>query len=1187
MQTTRLLQRISSVIVAAAITIACGSSFANTALVDTESAARSYASERAPSLPLYFEENRGQTDPSVRYVNRSGGSTTFFRDTDIVTRIGTSDPTSGEAAVVQMQFVDASDGVMLLGSENLEGKSAYFRGKDPDGWVTGVEHFAKVAYDDIYPGIDVVFHGHEGALRYDFHVAPQADPSQIRLGFQGVEHLEIGDDGNLILKTRTGDVVHRAPVIYQDIDGERVFVRGTFDIENEDQVLFALADYDDKYALVIDPVISYSTYLGGSGNDSGRAVRVNPTDQTIVVTGQTDSLDFPLAFALQSTHGSGGGVNPSGWTPNPNSTDATFLWDQAFGRTDDYSVKITASSRSVPLANPGWLTTNPIFIDMSQTHTASYWAYSSDGGIAHIPAIQFFDGSNTFLGTIGATGPSNPALTQAPNTWVQRSFTFTPSSFPAFATAAYVRMVVVQEIENTLPTQTSVFFDDVDLREMGGAFNLIANPSFSQATTTDVFVSKLSADGSALIFSTYLGGSDSEIPQNLELDSIGDIIVVGRTSSADFPTASAAQPLYAGPGEDGFISKLAYDGSSLIYSTFVGGNDDVSFPLEEVRGVIVDSADNAVIIGNTAAADFFTTPGTISACVAADLVKPSDIFVRKYSPAGAILLSSCFGGSTRDAGRNIAFDSSGNLFTTGWTESSDFPTTTTAVQTVFAGAPTTAQVTDGWVARLDPDATSILASTYLGGFGMEFIEGLGVDSSDNVVVSGASNAADYPTTPGAFQTTYGGSANPPFGNGDGVVSKLSPDLSSFVFSTYLGGSGDDFAWGLKQDIEDRVYLTGFTQSTDFPTVDPIQTSLGGTQDSFVTQMSALGDSLDFSSYLGGSDSDSSSNGITVLNPGNVFVTGSTSSTDYPVVDPLQAALAGQSDAYLTRISTPVTVPVDDCTISAGGCNPTGIQEITLPPTFVLPPTAEITQTAVAQEDTRIDQFGRCDGVTELPLFNGDLVIPGFLCGGLDGFVVLVTETSGVDIREGVVENVGFPEVFSPDALICENPIVGDRLQQDVMAWQTTDKSEIIELRAIENSYDCGSTRSRTRRLSFFIIGMSIDFGLGPNPTEEAVTAGFANLLVNKSDAMVTAVNNARPALNFWEYAVLKLTARGIRWSFERDRFWLASLKLRLFQALVNSVSFDTSIPFNHEGNLISRSSNMQFTVDVKVIPFAY
>ena len=1185
MTITRLSQRILSAFCAAAITIACGSSLANTAPADNDTAAPSYANERAPSLPLYFEENIGQTDPSVRFVNRSGRSTTFLRGGDIVTRLGATDPKNGGGAVVQMQFVGANDGVKLQGSEGLEGKSAYFRGKDPDSWITGVEHYARVSYDDISPGIDVVFHGHEGALRYDFHVAPQVDPDQIRLGFEGIEGLEIAEDGNLVLKTISGDVVHKAPVVYQDIDEERVFVRGEFRIENESQVLFALADYDDKYALVIDPVISYSTYLGGSGNDSGRSVRVDPRDQTIVVTGQTDSLNFPRVLALQSTHGSsGGGTIPYGWVPNPNGTDATYLWDQTFGRTDTHSVKITASTRPASTLNNPGLRTAPgqsaIFIDVSKTYTTSVWVYSSDGGIGHIPAVQFFDGFNSPIGTIGATVPSG--FTQPANTWVQRSFTFTPSQIPAGA--VFMELIVVQDIDSTQGTSTSVFFDDVDLREMGGTFNLITNPSFGQALSTDVFVSKLSADGSALIFSTYLGGSDTDTPQNVELDSIGDIIVVGRTSSADFPTASAAQPVYAGPSEDGFISKLTYDGSSLVYSTYVGGNDDMFFPLEEVRGVIIDSADNAFIIGNTAATDFFTTPGTISACVAADVSKPSDIFVRKYSPAGAILLSSCFGGTTRDAGRNISFDSSGNLFATGWTESSDFPTSVTAVQPVFAGAPTTTFPSDGWVARLNSDATAILASTYLGGFGTEYIEGLGVDSSDNVVVSGASNASDYPTTPGAFQTTYGGSSASGFG--DAVVSKLNSDLSAFVFSTYLGGSGDDFAWGLKQDVEDRVYLAGFTDSADFPTLDPIQATLSGPQDVFVTQMAALGDSLDFSTYLGGSDSDSVSNGITVLNPGNVFVTGSTSSTDYPVVDPLQAVNAGGSDAFITRISTPVTVPVDDCTTTAGGCNPTGGLQITLPPTFVLPPGAEITQTPVPQDDNRVVN-GRCDGVTELSLFNGDLIIPGFLCGGDDGFTVLVTETVGVDIREGVVENVAFAEVFSPDALICEDPIAGDRLLQDVGVWQTTNKANMVEKRAIENSYECGTVRSRTRTLSYFVIGMFIDFGLGPNATEEAVTAAFANLLVNKSDALVTAVDNARPALGFWKYLALRARAGSIRRALRRDRFRLASFRLRRFQSLVGRVSFDTSVPFNHEGNLISRSSNMKFTLDVKVIPFAF
>lgn len=253
---------------------------------------------------------------------------------------------------------------------------------------------------------------------------------------------------------------------------------------------------------------------------------------------------------------------------------------------------------------------------------------------------------------------------------------------------------------------------------------------------------------------------------------------------------------------------------------------------------------------------------------------------------------------------------------------------------------------------------------------------------------------------------------------------------------------------------------------------------------------------------------------------------------------------------------------------------------------MLPPDAEITQTAVPEEDTRVVD-GRCDGMTELVLYGGDLVIPGHLCGGDDGFTVLVTETVGVDIREGVVEHVIFPEVFGPGSLLCEDPIVGDRLAQHVGVWQDTDKFTMTEQRAIENTYDCGTTRSRTRKLSYFVIGMFIDFGLGPNPTEEAVTAAFANLLVQKSNGLVAGVDEARPALGFFDYFWLKARAKSIRWALRRNRFKLASYRLRRFEALLNRVSFDTTVPGNDEGNLISRSSNMKFILDVKVIPFAY
>jgi hypothetical protein len=1131
-----------------------------------------------PSLPLYFEENLGQTDPSVRFVNRGGGTTTYFRDDDVVMHL--------PSAVVRMRFLDAGDSVVVGGENALPGKSSYFRGNDPEQWVRGAEHYALLKYEDIYHGIDAVFHGHEGELRYDFHIAPGIDPRRISLAFDGVTDLSLADNGNLVLTTGAGEILHRAPVAYQDIDGARVNIDAGFEIGKDHEVLFALADYDRTQPLIIDPVISYSTFFGGSGNDSGRSVRIDPVDRTIVVTGSTDSLDFPLANPIQSTHG--GGINPTGWSPNPNATDATFQWVKNFGLNDNYSVKTTTSSRNVILSNPGWRTVNAIPINQTSTYTASVWVNSLDGGVGHIPAVQFFDANDNFLGTIGAIGDSN-FPPQPVDQWIQRSFVFTPSAFPGFATATQVRIIVVQDIQFTQGTTTSVFFDDVSLEDNASpGFNLLGQIGSFNISLNDVFVSKLTADGLNLVFSTYLGGIFSEIPQNVELDALGNIIVGGRTSSPDFPTANAVDATYAGPIEDAFLAKLPPDGSSLIFSTYVGDNDVFHFA-EEIRGIIVDAANNIYVIGNTGAPNFPITDIITADCAAAAQPRTGDIFIQEYSPAGALLFSTCFGGSGRDAGRNLAFDSSGNLFATGWTESNDFPTTTGVVQPVFVGDTSgLALPTDGWVSKLDINASPpvILASTYLGGDGPEFLEGLGVDAFDNVLIAGGTSATDYPTTPGAFQTVYAGDDGPGSGQGDGVVTKLAPDLTSLVFSTFLGGSGDDFPWGLKMDIEDRPYVTGFTTSPNFPLADPLPGGASGPMDVFVTQLAADGSALDFSTYLGGSGSENTSNGITVLNPGNVFVTGATDSPDFPLLTPLQGAIAGSSDAFITNISTPITEPATDCTTTAGGCNPTGGQEIVLPENFVVPAGATITQTAVPEVDPRVDPVsGRCDGMTPLSLFDGDLLIPGHLCGGVDGFTVLVTETTGIDIREGTVLSVGFPEVFSPDALACERPIVGDRQLQDVMVWQTTDKNDLFEQRAIEVTFDCGTSRSKTRSLSFFVIGMFIDFGLGPSPDPNAVTQEFVNLLLQKTDALIAAAEAAAPALKKGDANKLLVKARGIRSQLVAGDYLEALNKTDILLKFIEKATFDTAVPFNHEGELIMRAGNIKFILEVKVIPF--
>jgi len=240
---------------------------------------------------------------------------------------------------------------------------------------------------------------------------------------------------------------------------------------------------------------------------------------------------------------------------------------------------------------------------------------------------------------------------------------------------------------------------------------------------------------------------------------------------------------------------------------------------------------------------------------------------------------------------------------------------------------------------------------------------------------------------------------------------------------------------------------------------------------------------------------------------------------------------------------------------------------------------------VAHEDPRVDEFGRGDGMTELSLFDGALLIPEYLCGGEDGFTVLVTETTDIVIREGTVLSTAFPEVFSPEALDCERPIVGDRLLQDVIVWQTTDKTDLVENHAIEVTYDCGTSRSKTRGLSYFVIGMFIDFGLAQDATADEVTQAFVNLLIQKTDALIAATIAAEPKLKNGDLVKLRVKAMAIKTKLESGAYLEALRMVDIFLGFVEMAVFDISDPFNHEGNLIMRAGNIKFILEVKVISF--
>src|SRR5438876_10061274 len=266
-------------------------------------------------LPLAFEANQGQSDPQVKFLSRGAGYSLFLTADAAVLSLQPSVPsplsagrgktshTQSARAVLRMKLVNTNSKTEVSGQDELPGKSNYFIGNDPKKWHTNVQQFSKVRYKSVYPGVDLLYYGHQRELEYDFVLQPGANPQAIRLGIEGVRRLRLVR-GNLVLTSAVGDVHLRSPHIYQEANGMRQEVRGRYVITSKNEVGFEVATYDRRRALVIDPVLAYATYLGGSGGDFGSGIAVDSVGHAYV-TGTTESIDFPTANPHQPIYGGG------------------------------------------------------------------------------------------------------------------------------------------------------------------------------------------------------------------------------------------------------------------------------------------------------------------------------------------------------------------------------------------------------------------------------------------------------------------------------------------------------------------------------------------------------------------------------------------------------------------------------------------------------------------------------------------------------------------------------------------------------------------------------------------------------------------------------------------------------------------------------------------------------------------
>jgi beta-propeller repeat-containing protein len=718
-------------------------------------ASRVQVSETYGKLPLHFEANQGQMDAQVKFLSRGSRHTLFLTPSEAVlvfttpqrttkgrlsgARVRPEDGAQVTRTVLRMTFVGASAEPRLVGMEELPGKANYFIGNDLAKWRTNVSTYAKVQYENVYRGIDLVYYGQQRQLEYDFVVRPGANPQTIVLGFQGADRLEVDAQGDLVLHTSAGVIRQRKPVIYQEVEGRRREIAGGYVLEGVNQVGFKVAAYDASRPLVIDPTLFYSTYLGGSDFETGRGIAVDASGNAYV-TGVTYSANFPTtAGAFQPAFG-----NSDAFVTKLNSTGSALVYSTYLGGGSGFDGGLGIV---VDAAGNAYVTGETISTDFPTTPGAFQPAYGGN--------------SDAFMTKLNSTGSGLVYSTYLGGSDIEAGLG-----------------VAVDVLSNAYVTGLTW---SSDFPTTPGAFQ-----ATSGGGSNDAFVTKLDPTGAALVYSTYLGGSGFDLGLGIVVDAAGNAYVTGETVSTGFPTTPGAfQPAFAGPGRDAFVTKLDLTGSGLVYSTYLGGSRE-----ETGFGIAVDVLSNAYVTGVTYSADFPTTPGAFQATSRGGF---NDAFVTKLNSTGSGLVYSTYlGGSDQDEGHGIAVDALANAYVAGLTSSPDFPTTLGAFQPNIDGLDTNG---DAFVAKLNSTGSGLVYSSYLGG-GSSFDTGNGIAldalPNPNAYVTGDTGSPDFPTTRGAFQTAFGG------GGGDAFVAQITEaEVPPGPFTARVTGGGTiDVAGGI-------------------------------------------------------------------------------------------------------------------------------------------------------------------------------------------------------------------------------------------------------------------------------------------------------------------------------------------------------------------------------------------------------
>ena len=675
-------------------------------------------------LPLYFEPNRGQWEDHVLFGSRAPEYMLYLTRDAAVLQTG--------AGVLEMRLAGGLPPARVEPLERRRSFSSHFVGGRKN-WLPQVEHYSKVRYAGVYPGIDLLYYGRGRELEHDFVVAPGADHSAIRILFGGAEGIDIDQEGGLTVAIGGSALSFSAPYAYQrSAAGERVRVSARYVLTGPNEAGFILGEYDTSRELVIDPVLMYSTHFGGTRWEEGNLVAVDASGY-IWISGQTRSTDFPTnGEGLQA--GGGGGANVFLTKLDPFAPAGQgLLYSSFFGGAQDErpaALKIDAAGN----------------IYIAGTTRSGDFPTTSNAVQATVPTQDT---------SVPDSSPENGFLVR-----------FQLDATPFLKYGTYLGgdardRVLGMEIDGAGRAYV------VGQSSAAAGFPLSANPL--QASTRgggDAFFTIVDTIGGGLVYSTFLGGTSSDWASGVAIAGEGEAFVTGFTASEDFPIFGVPYSTVPLGGGDAFLTRIDWTKpglEALGVSGYFGGTD-----LDVAQGILRNAAGRYHIVGYTLSADLPTT----AAAVQHELAGNADLFLATLDPAQpggeGLVYSSYLGGSGGDVPLQMSFDSAGGLVIAGYTLSPDFPIRGDAFDDSFGG------VADAFYLRFDatlPDGQGLTCSTFLGGAGSDVAWGMAVDRLDNVYVVGGTMSRDFPVTPnaqlgerraraGAFVSKFGPCAAP-------------------------------------------------------------------------------------------------------------------------------------------------------------------------------------------------------------------------------------------------------------------------------------------------------------------------------------------------------------------------------------------------------------------------------------------